>query len=520
MKKWFVSMLVGLSGWAPVPAESLWFDSIPPHPAVAVWRNHRWIPLAVSGRCVESGPISGKTRFRLSHPGYQDSEVEFLVSDLQGPVPVRIPRDPRQRLTLKPRLARVLFETYPSRAEVYLLLPGGQKDYLGLSGNVVVLNLASVLGGTQSGLFYIELCRPGHQSVMVPIPSYSLYSDGVVRWPGQGTYVLPSQSYLPQAALMMAPLVAGMVWMAHKRRRRHRETQVSKRQGLRLGPYRLLERVAQGGSATVYKAVGWDGGSMEPLAIKVLHPEILGLNTDSTMILKEVEALRRLDHPGIVKVSDWGEELGRAYLAMEWVDGQDLRQTIAASPLGLAASADVLRQILSALQHAHQKGIVHRDLKPENILINGKGRTKLSDFGLATNRPNSAPSNSAPSLSGTPGYLAPELLSGHPAWCGSDLFAVGVIACELLTGHLPKHNPELPTMWKAWIQSLLEADPKQRVASAQQALETMPSRCTKSRAQATHAGDINQGPIPSDPTDNTGGHPRQSKGPWNIWPPL
>jgi len=473
MKTWlatFVAILVGLSNSPQAAAESLWFDSIPPHPTVAVWRDNRWIPLVASGRCVESGPIhpSDRLRFRLSRPGYHDSEVEISGTDLQGPGPVRIPQNPRQRLALKPRLAQVLFQTYPSRAQVYLLLPGGQREYLGLTGDVVILNLASVLGGARSGLFYIELCRPGQSSVMIPIPSYSFYSEGVIRWPQQGTYILPSQTHLlwaPLAALLLP--VVGLAWIAHQRGRQ--SAQISKRKGLRLGPYRLLERVAKGGSATVYKAALWDGDSLDLLALKVLHPEILGLTTDISMILQEVEALRRLDHPGIVKVYDWGEELGRSYLAMEWVEGQDLRQTIAASPLGQSACKEVLGQILLALQHAHLKGIIHRDLKPENILITAKGRIKLSDFGLASLRP-----NATMCLGGTPGYLAPELLAGQSPWSGSDLFAIGVIACELLTGRLPKTNPTIPSPWKPWIERLMEADPERRFSSAQQALDSMP----------------------------------------------
>lgn len=460
-----------LLGSPALRAESLWFDCIPPQPAVAVWSQQRWLPLASSGRCVEYSPIVGGSsslRFRLSHPGYEDAEVEIPRQELQGPSPIRVPSNRRRRLTLKPRLARVQFETTPNQAEVYLLLPGGRKEYLGLSGQVVSLNLASVVGGSQSGLFHVELQKTGYQPVLLPIPSYAFYSAESIHWPAQGRYVLP-RTYPAWLGWWLAALPA-LAWLLYRRHFRKPAPELLERRGLRLKDYRLLERVAEGGSATVYRACWWDDPSRDPVAVKILHPQIMGCPTDSSMILKEVELLARLDHPGIVKVSDWGEDLGRAYMVMEWVEGQDLRHTISASPLGTEASADILKQILTALHHAHLKGIIHRDLKPENVLINQQSRIKLSDFGLAM-----SDQQRALSVSGTPGYLAPELLKGLQPWCGSDIYAVGVIACELLTGQSPHKGLPLPPLWQAWIQSLMETDPALRIQSALEALEKIPS---------------------------------------------
>ncbi|MFN8611683.1 MAG: serine/threonine-protein kinase [Vulcanimicrobiota bacterium] len=452
----------------PALSESFWFDCIPPNPAVAVWSQQRWVPLATSGRCVEWGVDASQPslRFRLSHPGYEDAVVEVPRQQLQGDSPIRVPLARHRRLTLKPRLARVQFETSPEQAEVYLLLPGGGREYLGLSGQVVALNLATVMGGSQSGLFHIELRKAGYQPVLLPIPSYAFYSQEVIYWPSQGRYALPGR--LPPWLGWWLLGLPGLAWLAYRRRGSASSNQLPERKGLRLGDYRLLERVAEGGSATVYRACRWDDPSMQLLAIKVLHPQVMGCPSEGSMILREVELLSRMDHPGIVKVLDWGENLGRAYLVMEWVEGQDLRHTLAASPVSAEACADLLKQLLTALHHAHARGILHRDLKPENLLITQQARLKVTDFGLAITT-----QQNVLSISGTPGYLAPELLAGKQPWSGSDLYAAGVIACELLTGQLRPKGAPLPNNWAEWIDRLTQPDPSLRFQSAPEALEAL-----------------------------------------------
>src|SRR3989454_4966694 len=201
------------------------------------------------------------------------------------------------------------------------------------------------------------------------------------------------------------------------------------------GRYHVLERVAAGGMGEVLRA--HDAVLAREVAIKVLHPSLASDQGFVDRFRREARAAATLNHPNIVAVYDWGAVDGIYYMVMEYVRGRSVRELLNADgPLAPAQAAEILRQTLLALEHAHAKGIVHRDLKPENILLTTDGKVKLTDLGLARAFAD-AKSTHAGAVTGTVQYLAPEQIRGEPADPRSDLYSLGIVAYELLTGELP-----------------------------------------------------------------------------------
>lgn len=203
------------------------------------------------------------------------------------------------------------------------------------------------------------------------------------------------------------------------------------------GRYRLLSRVARGGMATVYEAV--DLRLDRTVAVKVMHP---GLGDDeefAARFVREARAAARLSHPHVVAVHDQGDDDGTVFLVMELVQGHTLHEVIAKeAPMAPARALELLEPVLSALASAHRAGLVHRDVKPANVLIADDGRVKVADFGLA--KAVSADTQHTATqgvLIGTVSYLAPELVVEGRADTRADVYAVGVLLYELLTGVKP-----------------------------------------------------------------------------------
>ena len=237
--------------------------------------------------------------------------------------------------------------------------------------------------------------------------------------------------------------------------------------GATLGGYQLGERIGAGGMGTVYRARGAGGD----VAIKVLRP---GLGVDRAAALarfaREAAALRRLDHPNVVRFLDHGQEGDVAYLVTELVDGRDLAQRLAAGPLPLAEIVDVMGQVCDGVAAAHAAGIVHRDLKPANILV-GPAGVKVADFGLAQLGPDAAVTTLTRTdvAMGTFHYLAPEQRKdARTVDHRADIWALGVILYELVTGELPLGSFPPPTDRRiaAIVRRALAPDPAGRQASA------------------------------------------------------
>jgi serine/threonine-protein kinase len=201
--------------------------------------------------------------------------------------------------------------------------------------------------------------------------------------------------------------------------------------------YRLVRRVGGGGMAVVYLA---RHVMIERLsAIKILRQD-LGMNAaQRERFLREARAVNRINHPNIVEITDFGEDGGLVFLVMEYVDGESLLSALKKGPFEWTRAAAIAMQVASALGRAHELGVIHRDLKPENVLLVPRTDgefVKLTDFGIAK-------IIDAPALTfneqrfGTPGYMAPESVAGEPATARGDLYGLGVILYEMLTGKLP-----------------------------------------------------------------------------------
>ena len=210
--------------------------------------------------------------------------------------------------------------------------------------------------------------------------------------------------------------------------------------------YSIEKQIGQGGVGVVYLARDQKLHD-KPVVIKVLHEKSL---QDSWVVQKfqqEKEALARVDHPGVVGILDTGElPDGKPYLVMQYIDGVTLRSQIKPEGMSLERAAEIIRQTGRALSAAHDRGIFHRDLKPENIMLqtfgSGEEQVKIIDFGIAKLKDSVvAPSTMTGATAGTVAYMAPEQLSGRPVSAATDIFAMGAVAYELVTGRKP-FNPE------------------------------------------------------------------------------
>lgn len=202
------------------------------------------------------------------------------------------------------------------------------------------------------------------------------------------------------------------------------------------GRYRIIKQIGRGGMADVYlvKDLILDG---EEVAVKVLRTNY---QTDPIAVARfqrEARAMADLDHPHIVRITDIGEEEGQQYLAMEYVAGLDLKRYIKEhAPLSNEEVVRIMGQILLAMRLAHTHGIVHRDLKPQNVLLTPDGDAKVTDFGIAVAFAETSLTQTN-SMLGSVHYLSPEQARGSKATVQSDIYAMGIIFYEMLTGHIP-----------------------------------------------------------------------------------
>ncbi|MES9621247.1 serine/threonine-protein kinase [Streptomyces tuirus] len=197
------------------------------------------------------------------------------------------------------------------------------------------------------------------------------------------------------------------------------------------GRYRLDALIGSGGAADVYR--GFDLRLRRPVAVKMFRA---GTGFDTEEIFRsEAEILARLQHPGLVTAFDVGHHDGDAFLVMQLIDGRTLKSRIAEGPLPCAAAAALGAALAEALTHTHEVGIVHRDVKPSNIILDSSGRPHLTDFGIsrlldATTR------TATGTLTGTAAYLSPEQVLGRPVGRPADIYALGLVLLECLTGRL------------------------------------------------------------------------------------
>jgi serine/threonine-protein kinase len=205
--------------------------------------------------------------------------------------------------------------------------------------------------------------------------------------------------------------------------------------GDRVGPFRLEELLGEGAMGLVYRAVREPGG--ETVAVKVLKRALSRDSIYRQRFLREAEVAKQVEHKHLVPVVEAGEDDGVNYLAMQYVEGGSLDERIEASgPLPLRESVRVTAEVASGLDALHREGLVHRDVKPSNIMLDRAGGAALTDFGLARG-PAFTVLTKPGQVMGTLDYIAPELISGSAATPASDVYALGCVVYECLTGQAP-----------------------------------------------------------------------------------
>ena len=207
--------------------------------------------------------------------------------------------------------------------------------------------------------------------------------------------------------------------------------------GQMLGPYRIINQVGRGGMATVYKA--YQPSVDRYVAIKVLPSQLAESREFATRFQQEARIIAKLEHPHILPVFDYGESDGVAYFVMRYMDAGTLKEKmIEGRPLPLQEIDRLFTQLANALSYAHSKGIVHRDLKPANILIDSHGNVFLTDFGIAKLLESASPRlTQTDAIMGTPAYISPEQAQGQTVDQRSDIYSLGIILYEMVTGSVP-----------------------------------------------------------------------------------
>src|SRR5512139_665873 len=204
--------------------------------------------------------------------------------------------------------------------------------------------------------------------------------------------------------------------------------------GRTVSHYKILEKLGEGGMGVVYKAEDTKLG--RPVALKFLPPHLLSSETDRQRFLNEAQTAARLSHPGICTVYEIDTADEKTFIAMEYIPGEDLAHEIASGPIEFNRAAEIALDLCGALREAHAAGVIHRDIKPSNVMVSDKGRTVLLDFGVARLKGDSKLTRTGTTV-GTSGYMSPEQVHGQTVDHRTDIWSLGVVLYQMLTGQLP-----------------------------------------------------------------------------------
>jgi serine/threonine protein kinase len=282
----------------------------------------------------------------------------------------------------------------------------------------------------------------------------------------------------------------------------------------RIGRYKILGELGRGAMGIVYKADDPNLDRIVALKTIVIEADAEGRKEYEKRFFLEAKAAGKLNHPNIVTAFDFGEEDGVAYLAMELVEGTDLRERLKQGALPPAEAVDVAQQIAEGLGYAHERGVVHRDIKPGNIMLQPRGQAKIMDFGLARMRAADHKTSTGMVL-GTPKYMSPEQVAGQPVDQRSDIFSLGIVLYEMLTGarlfagedtpqimhnvvhveHEPptRLKPELPAMLDFVVARALKKDPAVRYQDAYELSADLGNCLAELRGRAASAEETTGG---------------------------
>ena len=206
--------------------------------------------------------------------------------------------------------------------------------------------------------------------------------------------------------------------------------------GEAVGPYRIVEKLGQGGMATVFKA--YHPALDRYVALKVLHPAFREDPQFLARFQREARIVAKLDHPNIVPIYDFAEHRGHPYLVMRFIEGETLKARLRKGPLSLDEVWRVMRAVGDALSYAHKRGVLHRDIKPSNVILTPEGHVYLTDFGLARMAQAGESTLSRDMMVGTPQYISPEQAKGETNLDARiDIYSLGVVLYELLVGRVP-----------------------------------------------------------------------------------
>lgn len=204
--------------------------------------------------------------------------------------------------------------------------------------------------------------------------------------------------------------------------------------GKTISHYKILEKLGEGGMGVVYKAE--DAKLHRTVALKFLRPDAVENRELKARFLSEAEAAAALTHPNICVVYEIDEADELSFIAMEYVEGENLAQKIRKRPLPLDEALNLVTQVADGIQAAHERGVVHRDIKPGNVMIDAKSRAKVMDFGLA-HLEEATKITRTGTIIGTPAYMSPEQVRGEKVDYRTDIWSLGVVLYEMVTGRLP-----------------------------------------------------------------------------------
>ena len=269
--------------------------------------------------------------------------------------------------------------------------------------------------------------------------------------------------------------------------------------------YELRELIGRGGMGEVFAA--WDHQLEREVALKRLRQDVEHDSTLRQRVEAEARAAARVVHPNVVTVFDSGVEDGHPFIVMERLDGRNLADEMQSGPMGPSVVCKMILQVLDGLTAAHETGLVHRDVKPSNILAAKGGNWKVADFGIAKLVDSELTLTATNEVLGSPAYLAPERISGAPATERSDLYAVGVLMYEALTGRKPFDDenplaiamrvrdgtytpmssllPELDLSLAGVVERAMAHEPEQRFGSAREMSDALRRAATTSETDAT-----------------------------------